>query len=53
MVLVPGPHVLNGAIDLACTRISIGIARLTYAALIVLMICAGLLAGLNVGGATR
>jgi uncharacterized membrane protein YjjP (DUF1212 family) len=52
MVLVPGPHILNGAIDLARTRISLGIARLTYAALIILIICCGLLAGLAAGGAT-
>jgi uncharacterized membrane protein YjjP (DUF1212 family) len=45
MVLVPGPHILNGAIDLARTRIALGIARLTYAAVIVLLICAGLLFG--------
>ncbi len=41
MVLVPGPHILNGAIDLARTRIALGIARLTYAGVIVLLICAG------------
>ena len=52
MVLVPGPHILNGAIDLTRTGIALGIARLTYAALIVLIICAGLLAGLAAGGAT-
>jgi len=52
MVLVPGPHILNGAIDLARTRIALGIARLTYAGLIVLMICAGLLVGLAGAGAT-
>jgi uncharacterized membrane protein YjjP (DUF1212 family) len=45
MVLVPGPHILNGAIDLARTRITLGVARLTYASLIVLMICTGLLIG--------
>src|SRR5712671_6368538 len=45
MVLVPGPHILNGAIDLARTRIALGIARLTYAGVIVLMICAGGLSG--------
>ena len=28
MVLVPGPHILNGAIDLARTRIALGITRL-------------------------
>ncbi len=52
MVLVPGPHILNGAIDLARTRIALGLARLTYAGLIVMMICIGLLAGLAVGGDT-
>ena len=51
MVLVPGPHILNGAIDLMRTRVSLGVARLTYANLIVLMICAGLLLGLAAGGA--
>ena len=51
MILVPGPHILNGAIDLVRTRISLGIARLGYAGLIVLMICTGLLLGLAVGGA--
>jgi len=51
MVLVPGPHLLNGAIDLARTRIALGIARLVYAGLIVLMICAGHLIGFAVGGA--
>jgi uncharacterized membrane protein YjjP (DUF1212 family) len=52
MVLVPGPHFLNGAIDLARTRIALGLARLVYAGLIVLMICAGHLIGFTVGGAT-
>jgi len=51
MVLVPGPHILNGAIDLARSRIPLGLARLAYAGLIVLMICVGLLVGLAVGGA--
>jgi uncharacterized membrane protein YjjP (DUF1212 family) len=51
MVLIPGPHVLNGAIDLARTRIALGIARLTYAGVIVLLICAGGLFGFTaVGG---
>ena len=52
MMLVPGPHILNGAIDPARARITLGIARLTYSGLIMLMICAGLLAGLASGGAT-
>lgn len=49
MVLVPGPHVLNGTIDLARARITIGSARLMFAGLLVLMICAGLLLGLTAG----
>jgi len=52
MVMVPGPHILNGAIDLARTRIALGIARLAYAAVIVLVICTGLLLGLAIGGAS-
>jgi len=51
MVLVPGPHILNGAIDLARTRIALGIARLAYAGVIVLLICAGLLFGFAAAGA--
>lgn len=49
MVLVPGPHVLNGTIDLARARLTIGSARLVFAGLVVLMICAGLLLGLMAG----
>jgi uncharacterized membrane protein YjjP (DUF1212 family) len=52
MVLVPGPHLLNGAIDLARTRIALGMARLAYAGVLVLMICAGLWFGLVATGAT-
>ena len=51
MVLVPGPHILNGAIDLARTRIALGIARLAYASVIVLLICAGGLFGFMAAGA--
>jgi uncharacterized membrane protein YjjP (DUF1212 family) len=50
MILVPGPHFLNGAIDLIRGRIALGAARLGYAGLIVIMICAGLLLGLALGG---
>jgi uncharacterized membrane protein YjjP (DUF1212 family) len=51
MVLVPGPHILNGAIDLARTRIALGLARLAYAGVIALLICAGGLFGFTaVGG---
>jgi uncharacterized membrane protein YjjP (DUF1212 family) len=50
MVLVPGPHLLNGALDLARARISLGIARISYATIVILMICAGLVLGLALGG---
>ncbi|MGO9931399.1 MAG: threonine/serine exporter family protein [Steroidobacteraceae bacterium] len=50
MVLVPGPHLLNGALDLVRGRIPLGASRIGYAFLIILMICAGLLAGLSLGG---
>ena len=50
MVLVPGPHLLNGAIDLVRARIALGAARLCFAGIIVLAICAGLLLGLAATG---
>lgn len=50
MVLVPGPHLLNGAIDLMRARVQLGLARLAYASLIVLAISTGLLIGLALGG---
>jgi len=50
MVLVPGPHLLNGALDLVRGRIGLGISRIAYACLIIVMICAGLLFGLSAGG---
>lgn len=46
MVLVPGPHLLNSALDLAGGRIHLGAARLLYGLLIVLAISTGLLLGL-------
>ena len=50
MVLVPGPHLLNGAIDLVRGRVPLGASRIGYAGLIILMICIGLLVGLALGG---
>jgi uncharacterized membrane protein YjjP (DUF1212 family) len=50
MVLVPGPHFLNGALDLINGRISLGAARLIYAGLIVVAISVGLLLGLALLG---
>jgi uncharacterized membrane protein YjjP (DUF1212 family) len=50
MILVPGPHVLNGMMDLAAVRVPLGVSRLIYAGLVILVISAGLLVGLGVLG---
>jgi uncharacterized membrane protein YjjB (DUF3815 family) len=50
MVLVPGPHILNGALDLLGLRITLGIARLGYGTLVLAAIAAGLIIGLGLGG---
>lgn len=52
MVLVPGPHVLNGGLDLIRGRIHLGASRLVYAAVIVVAISTGLLLGLTLLGAS-
>lgn len=46
MILVPGPHMLNGIFDIARGDIGIGQSRLTYAMTIVLVICIGLVGSL-------
>jgi uncharacterized membrane protein YjjP (DUF1212 family) len=50
MVLVPGPHVLNGALDIIKGRIDLGAARLIYAGLVIVVISTGLLLGLALFG---
>jgi uncharacterized membrane protein YjjP (DUF1212 family) len=50
MVLVPGPHFLNGMLDLIRGRMNLGAARLIYAMLIVVAISTGLLLGLALFG---
>jgi uncharacterized membrane protein YjjP (DUF1212 family) len=50
MILVPGPHILNGALDCISLRVSLGIARLSFGLLIIVAICGGLLVGLGLGG---
>ncbi len=50
MVLVPGPHFLNSALDLIAGRIHLGVARLVYAGLVVVAISTGLLLGLALLG---
>jgi uncharacterized membrane protein YjjP (DUF1212 family) len=50
MVLVPGPHVLNGALDLMKGRIHLGMDRLFDASLVIAAISTGLLVGLALFG---
>jgi len=50
MVLVPGPHFLNGALDFINGRVALGAARLIFAGLIVFAISMGLLLGLTLLG---
>jgi uncharacterized membrane protein YjjP (DUF1212 family) len=50
MVLIPGPHVLNGTMDLIQGHIAIGAARLLYATVIIAAITLGLLLGLALFG---
>ena len=50
MVLVPGPPILNGALDLMRGRVHLGAARMIYAGLVIVMISTGLLLGLAVLG---
>jgi uncharacterized membrane protein YjjP (DUF1212 family) len=50
MVLVPGPHFLNGMLDVIRGRLNLGSARLIYAVLVVVVISIGLLVGLTVLG---
>jgi uncharacterized membrane protein YjjP (DUF1212 family) len=52
MVLVPGPHFLNSALDLISGRIHLGAVRLLYAGLIVVAISTGLILGLSLLGAS-
>jgi len=47
MVLVPGPHFLNSALDLLTGRIHLGAARMIYACLVIVAISTGLLLGLS------
>lgn len=47
MVLVPGPHILNGLLDLIVGRIHLGSARLVYAGFILVAVSSGLLLGLG------
>ena len=50
MILVPGPHVLNSALDFIGGRIHLGAARLIYSGLVIVAISTGLLLGLALLG---
>jgi uncharacterized membrane protein YjjP (DUF1212 family) len=50
MVLVPGPHFLNGMLDVIKGRVNLGAARLIYAMLVVVAVSMGLLLGLALFG---
>lgn len=52
MILVPGPHVFNGALDLVKGRVHLGAARLIYAGLVIVAIPSGLLLGMALLGAS-
>ena len=52
MVLVPGPHFLNGLIDLGRARVALGCSRIAFATLVIAAISAGLLLGLWLVGGT-
>jgi uncharacterized membrane protein YjjP (DUF1212 family) len=52
MVMVPGPHILNGALDLLDLRVTLGIARLAFGLLILTAIACGIILGLQAGGQT-
>jgi uncharacterized membrane protein YjjP (DUF1212 family) len=52
MILMPGPHILNGALDLINGRIHLGATRLIYAGLVIVAISTGLLLGLVLLGST-
>jgi len=50
MILVPGPHFLNGTLDLLRARVTLGLGRVTFALLTVVAISIGLLVGLALLG---
>jgi uncharacterized membrane protein YjjB (DUF3815 family) len=47
LILLPGPHILNGGLDLMRSRINLGASRILFALLVVGAIAAGLLCGLT------
>jgi uncharacterized membrane protein YjjP (DUF1212 family) len=51
MILMPGPHLLNGGLDLLRDRIHLGASRILFALLVVIAIAMGLLCGSALLGA--
>ncbi|WP_155918093.1 threonine/serine exporter ThrE family protein [Marmoricola sp. URHB0036] len=49
LILVPGPHLLKGVLDMATLRIPLGASRLVFASIIMVAVTAGLLTGLWLG----
>ena len=52
MILVPGPHILNGSFDLLSGRIPLGASRLAFATVTLMAVSLGLVAGLALAGGT-
>jgi len=50
MILVPGPHILNGGLDLLALRVTLGFARLGYATVLLVAIGSGLALALALFG---
>jgi uncharacterized membrane protein YjjP (DUF1212 family) len=50
MILVPGPHLLNGALDLAALRLPLGMSRLAFATITLVVTGVGVLVGLGLCG---
>ncbi len=50
LVLVPGPALLNGALDLGAQWLPLGLARVGFGLLTILLLATGVLLGLGLGG---
>lgn len=52
LMLIPGAHILNGALDLVRARMTLGMARLAFAMMNIFAICFGLSLGVVLFGLT-
>jgi uncharacterized membrane protein YjjP (DUF1212 family) len=50
LILVPGPHLLKGSLEIATLRIPLGVSRLVFASALMTAVTAGLVLGLWLGG---